>query len=351
MAQARSGSEGGAGSKTPEILVELADCEAGQRQVRGSACVLAFCARWPEERGAGDALRAELRGLGAELVVLLPHGGVHIRPDDTPQALRPAPRLWSGFGVTPPERGGPALTLILLDARGAVRLRRESEVAEDPQAVLLDALGVAGQAARARPRAFGLTRRELLLTSLASALAVAVLDACAGTAARPEKSATAAASAGAGAIEVSLVVNGAPRTLRIDPRTTLLDALRENLGLTGTKKGCDMGQCGACTVLVEGQRIDSCLALAIQHDGRKITTIEGLAEGEGLHPMQAAFLARDAFQCGYCTPGQILSAVALLSEDGGRTDAAIREGMSGNICRCGAYPNILAAIRDVQGRS
>jgi xanthine dehydrogenase YagT iron-sulfur-binding subunit len=348
MAQARSGSAGGAASK--EIVLELAGGKTGRRQIRGSTCVLAFCARWPEERG-GDALQAELRGLGAELVVLLPNGGLHIRPDDPPQALRPAPHLWSAFGVSPPERGGPALTLVLLDARGAVRLRRDSEVAEDPQAVLLDALSMAGQAARARPRSDGLTRRELLVTSIATALSVAVLDACAGSAARPEKSASPAVSASAGAIDVSLVVNGAPRKLRIDPRTTLLDALRENLGLTGTKKGCDMGQCGACTVLVDGRRIDSCLALAIQHDGREITTIEGLATGRELHPMQAAFVERDAFQCGYCTPGQILSAVGLLSEGGANTDAAIREGMSGNICRCGAYPNILAAIRDVQGRS
>ncbi|HYZ89013.1 MAG TPA: (2Fe-2S)-binding protein [Myxococcales bacterium] len=148
---------------------------------------------------------------------------------------------------------------------------------------------------------------------------------------------------------LALVVNGERHELRIDPRTTLLDLLRENLGLTGTKKGCDMGQCGACTVLADGVRIDSCLALAAQYDGRSITTIEGLAKEGTLHPVQQAFLEEDAFQCGYCTPGQILSCVGFLQEEGGDDDSAIREGMSGNLCRCGAYPNIVAAVRRVRG--
>jgi xanthine dehydrogenase YagT iron-sulfur-binding subunit len=151
-------------------------------------------------------------------------------------------------------------------------------------------------------------------------------------------------------MQLSLVVNGERRQLRIDPRTTLLDLLRENLGLTGTKKGCDMGQCGACTVLADGMRIDSCLALAAQYDGRSITTIEGLSKGAQLHPVQQAFLEEDAFQCGYCTPGQILSCVGFLKEGGSGDEAAIREGMSGNLCRCGAYPNIVAAVRSAKGR-
>jgi xanthine dehydrogenase YagT iron-sulfur-binding subunit len=143
-------------------------------------------------------------------------------------------------------------------------------------------------------------------------------------------------------------VNGQPKTLTLEPRVTLLDALREHLNLTGTKKGCDHGQCGACTVLVDGVRINSCLSLAVMHDGHEVTTIEGLSQGDELHPMQAAFLEHDAFQCGYCTPGQIMSAVALLSESVELADDAVRESMSGNICRCGAYPNILAAVRHVQ---
>src|SRR5690349_23442516 len=145
--------------------------------------------------------------------------------------------------------------------------------------------------------------------------------------------------------EVTLRINGANHALELDPRVTVLDALREHLGLTGAKKGCDHGQCGACTVLVDGRRANSCLLLAVAAEGAEITTIEGLADGEELHPVQAAFVEHDAFQCGYCTPGQICSAVGAIREGRARTDGEIRELMSGNICRCGAYPNIVAAIR------
>src|SRR3954454_22983625 len=148
-------------------------------------------------------------------------------------------------------------------------------------------------------------------------------------------------------VDVMLRVNGSARRLRLDSRVTLLDALRDGLHLTGTKKGCDQGACGACTVLVDGNRVVSCLTLAAQCEGREVTTIEGLAGDDGLHPVQAAFLHHDAFQCGYCTPGQIMAAVALLPEGRAGCDEDIKEFMSGNICRCGAYPNIRAAIRDV----
>jgi len=151
--------------------------------------------------------------------------------------------------------------------------------------------------------------------------------------------------------KVTLKINGQTHPLEIDPRTTLLDALREHLQLTGSKKGCDHGQCGACTVLVNGRRINSCLSLAIVHEGDEITTIEGLANGEQLHPVQAAFLEHDGFQCGYCTPGQICSAVACIAEGHAKSDAEIREWMSGNLCRCGAYPNIVAAIKEAQTKS
>lgn len=164
--------------------------------------------------------------------------------------------------------------------------------------------------------------------------------------------------------EVSLVVNGKRRALSLDPRTTLLDALREHLHLTGTKKGCDHGQCGACTVIVNGERINACLSLALQHEGDKIITIEGLGTPDKLHPMQAAFIKHDGYQCGYCTPGQICSAVAVLDEikrgvpshvqadltaTPKPTNAELRERMSGNICRCGAYSNIADAVTDVAG--
>jgi xanthine dehydrogenase YagT iron-sulfur-binding subunit len=145
-------------------------------------------------------------------------------------------------------------------------------------------------------------------------------------------------------------VNGAVRELRVAAHETLLDVLRERLALTGTKKGCDQGACGACTVLVDGKRVLSCLTLAAQCDRREVTTIEGLSSDTALHPLQAAFVRHDALQCGYCTPGQIMSAVALLAEGRATSDEEIREFMSGNLCRCGAYPNIVAAIREVAGR-
>ena len=149
-------------------------------------------------------------------------------------------------------------------------------------------------------------------------------------------------------IITKLRVNGQQCEVKLDPRTTLLDCLREELHLTGTKKGCDHGQCGACTVHVNGRRVNSCLSLAAMHDGDSITTIEGLGEPGNLHAMQAAFVQHDGYQCGYCTSGQIMSAVALLKEPCGHADADVREAMSGNICRCGAYPNILAAIQQVR---
>lgn len=151
-----------------------------------------------------------------------------------------------------------------------------------------------------------------------------------------------------GAIPVSLRVNGKSYDLRIDPRTTLLDCAREHLHLTGSKKGCDHGQCGACTMHINGRRVNSCLCLAAMHQGEEITTIEGLGQPENLHPMQEAFVTHDAYQCGYCTCGQIMSAVALLGEPCGPEDAEVRELMSGNICRCGAYQNIVAAIQSLR---
>jgi xanthine dehydrogenase YagT iron-sulfur-binding subunit len=153
---------------------------------------------------------------------------------------------------------------------------------------------------------------------------------------------------GPGAGMVTLAVNGRTRELELEPRVSLLDALREHLGLAGSKKGCDQGTCGACTVWVDGRRVLACLTLAVACEGREVTTIEGLAADGELHPMQAAFVEQDAFQCGYCTPGQIMSAVALLREGHAGDDGEIREWMSGNICRCAAYPNIRAAIRQVR---
>jgi xanthine dehydrogenase YagT iron-sulfur-binding subunit len=157
-----------------------------------------------------------------------------------------------------------------------------------------------------------------------------------------------AAARGPGDMPLTLVVNGQRRRIDVEPRVSLLDALREHLDLTGAKKGCDQGTCGACTVWVDGRRVLACLTLAVSCEGREVTTIEGLATGEALHPMQRAFVEHDALQCGFCTPGQIMSAVKLLEEGNAATDAEIAELMSGNICRCAAYPNIRAAIREVR---
>jgi xanthine dehydrogenase YagT iron-sulfur-binding subunit len=191
------------------------------------------------------------------------------------------------------------------------------------------------------------TRRHFLKTAAGTGAALTLgTGSSTMTAAPPDPSAAGAAVAGG--IEVHLKINGADQTLTVDPRVTLLDALREGLQLTGSKKGCDHGQCGACTVLVNGRRINSCLSLAVTHAGDEVVTIEGLAHGEELHPVQEAFIKHDGFQCGYCTPGQICSAVALLKEGHARSDEEIREWMSGNLCRCGAYTNIVAAIREVK---
>lgn len=207
---------------------------------------------------------------------------------------------------------------------------------------------------------FRIGRREVLVTTTAAVVA--------GFTGLPEIASSSGLSDAEKApapVTVELQVNGRSYTLALDPRTTLLDALREHLALTGSKKGCDHGQCGACTVLLDGRRINSCLTLAVMHDGQAITTVEGLADGERLHPLQAAFVAHDGFQCGYCTSGQICSGVGMLREvQAGMpsyvtenlahdqpklTDFEIRERMSGNICRCAAYPNIVAAIKQAAG--
>ncbi|MBD1815115.1 2Fe-2S iron-sulfur cluster-binding protein [Microcoleus vaginatus DQ-U2] len=235
----------------------------------------------------------------------------------------------------------------------------DSQLSADEE-TLLDQLGIVGAA-----------RRKFLGQSMAALLGtfafhlLAKEEAFSTLAASPE--AVFAQTPGVeNAVKVLLKINGSAQRLEVDSRTALLDALRERLGLTGTKKGCDQGQCGACTVIVDGRRVLSCLTLAASCEGKEVTTIEGIADGDNLHPMQAAFIKHDGFQCGYCTPGQICSAVALLQEakngdashvtNNLRTstqnlslsDEEIRERMSGNICRCGAYPGIVAAIREVQ---
>jgi len=192
-----------------------------------------------------------------------------------------------------------------------------------------------------------MTRRELMEVTVVTGGALVGGQLMSGFISR----AAAQASATPTPLDLVLRVNGTEHRLTLDPRTTLLDALREHLHLTGSKKGCGLGQCGACTVLMDGKRVKACLSLAALVEGREITTIEGLAQGDQLHPLQAAFIERDAFQCGYCTSGQIMAGVACINEGHAGSPQEIRDWMSGNLCRCGAYENIVAAILAVQGRS
>ncbi|HEX4706461.1 MAG TPA: 2Fe-2S iron-sulfur cluster-binding protein [Candidatus Udaeobacter sp.] len=195
------------------------------------------------------------------------------------------------------------------------------------------------------------TRRKFIKQVAGTGAAIAIGPSLLNSGSPDQIASTSTPALASASVKVNLKINGKSYPLDLDPRVTLLDALREHLHLTGSKKGCDHGQCGACTVLVNGRRINSCLTLAVALEGDEITTIEGLANGDELHPMQTAFIEQDGFQCGYCTPGQICSAAALLKENHANSDDEIREWMSGNICRCGAYPQILAAIKQAKANA
>jgi xanthine dehydrogenase YagT iron-sulfur-binding subunit len=334
------------------------------REVRGAPVIIVGVERWRPGEGQplGEALQAELRGLGAALAVVTPSDVWLVQPDDPVERLQPAGgagpadqapgRLLAalrqaGDGADGHQASGPKLTLVMLGAEGPT-WRWAGAAGPDEVDTLLRALRRTAELRGELPDdvppvAMTLTRRTVLVASLAAALGAALAE--------PRGALGAAGSRPPAAVEAELVkleVNGKLRAVELEARVTLLDALRERLGLTGTKKGCDHGQCGACTVLVDGRRVLSCLTLAIMHQGARVTTIEGLARGDQLHPMQAAFLEHDGFQCGYCTPGQIMSAVGLLAEGHARSAEDVREQMSGNLCRCGAYPNILAAIEQVR---
>jgi xanthine dehydrogenase YagT iron-sulfur-binding subunit len=328
--------------------------------LRGQVVVLAFLSDWsplncPEKQL--DSMRAELRGLGAVLVVLSTAGLFLFRPDDDVERFARNEELNAddladahrNYGVAH-ARDGITPALFVIDAQETIRFAhvwRGDDGADTSFADITSALSAAGRTVVSAKRSLLITRRELVVSSIVAGFALLLLDACKHEPSPPVVDAAPNATP-QGEIDVTLNVNGNSQTIKVDPRTTLLDALRERMNLTGSKKGCDHGQCGACTVHLDGRRVNSCLLFAVMVEGKKIVTIEGLANGDALHPMQAAFVKHDALQCGYCTPGQIMSAVALLQEGVDATSADIREKMSGNICRCGAYPNIVKAIQEAK---
>jgi xanthine dehydrogenase YagT iron-sulfur-binding subunit len=334
---------GAIGEVAPELGFELLDPRLSTLAHRPR--VIAFSIAWrPRDR---STLRADLRGLGAQLIVATADGVWWCRPDDPDELLRHPAAIVAAVIERARARyaiGGDDAVFVI---DGGDRIRFSTT--RDP-ASLANLEDVIALSARAAPPPLVLDRRDFAMATLAAACAVMII----GCKRRPsddpppppDKAATGPAP---DEIAITLRVNAKQHDLTIDPRTSLLDLLRERLGLTGTKKGCDHGQCGACTVHLDGRRIYSCLTLAAMASGSEVTTIEGLSDGDNLHPVQAAFVAHDGLQCGYCTPGQIMSAVALLAEGHATSDAQVREEMCGNLCRCGAYPNIVAAIQTARG--
>ncbi len=303
------------------------------------------------------SIRAELRGLGAALLLVNEGWSFAFQPDDEldlngrsdrcgPEACVSLRRA-CGLRATPAQPT--ELSLVVLDGDGLL-VGQHIVTAEDGLSALAIGLRAAGQEAIATRHPLTLSRRDVVLASLVGAFALLAAQGCQDPARAPTTPPAPAPKA-VQTRTVALNINGQRHSLELEPRVSLLDALRERLELTGSKKGCDHGQCGACTVLVGGRRVNACLTLAVMVGDAPITTIEGLARGDTLHPMQAAFVSEDALQCGYCTPGQIMSALGLVRENRAHSDAEVREHMSGNICRCGAYSNIVAAIQKARAES
>ena len=322
------------GAAAPDLLLRAGPDQLRLSDFRGRPVVIAlYPDHWDPARSEQVALYrrllARLPGAPAELLVSSP--GNH--------------------AVTSVSETSGGAAFYVIDADGTVRWRHVDPAGLPPRltdlSAALAALGPEQPVTETTP-VCAASRREFVALALMATAALALP--------RPLRAQAvdtlddvAQAPPGPAARAVTLRVNGRPLSVTIEPQVTLLDALREYAGLTGTKKGCDHGQCGACTVHLDGRRVLSCLTLAMAAQGHEITTIEGLAKGDTVHPVQAAFVKHDGFQCGYCTPGQIMSAVAVLGEPWGPADADVREAMSGNICRCGAYPNIVAAVQDVRG--
>jgi xanthine dehydrogenase YagT iron-sulfur-binding subunit len=341
-----------------ELAPELDEIDGARRRIalkdfRGSPVVLAFSSmHWDpadaEHIESYNRLIARLPGLAGARLLHVEHEGSW-RELTFADAELSIPVIADGstdlarrYGV----RDGPAVFVI--DAVGVIRWRH---LAGEPL-VLPDDLVLAASGDEVNRASGAWTRREFVATAMAASFAIAFLP-FTRRADMQAQTLAGAPPAPADTIPVRLRVNGRDLSLQLEPRVTLLDALREYAGMHGTKKGCDHGQCGACTVHVDGRRVLSCLTFAVMQQGKAITTIEGLAQsagatGDALHPMQEAFLTHDGFQCGYCTPGQIMSASAMVKEPWGADDGDVREAMSGNICRCGAYTNIVAAIQEVR---
>jgi len=313
--------------------------------------VLAFARHWnlDNERPVDVCgIRAQLRGLGAELLVLSDFGVWSFRADDdvTRYTDRLAADLVTAAALYGVRDGRDAVFVI--DGEGLVRFAYRA-----PDRLGRSLLGILDRACTEVISKSPITfdRRQWVITTLVGSCAAAFLASCKAQD-RPDAPAPETAPPPvSNDVDITLDINGKTHALRIDPRASLLDTLRERLGMTGSKKGCAHGQCGACTVHVDGRPVNACLTLAAVAQGTKITTIEGLANGDDLHPVQAAFVEHDALQCGYCTPGQIMSAVAVVADPRIKTDDDIREHMSGNLCRCGAYPNIVSAVRAARKRS
>jgi xanthine dehydrogenase YagT iron-sulfur-binding subunit len=326
------------------------------RDFRGSPLVIAFSSpRWDpaasEHVENYNRLIAQLPGLAGARLLRVGDDGPW-RELGFADARLTIPVIADGGAELAKRFGVPdAAAVFVVDAHGVVRWRH---VAGDPLPSRDEvARALASRSEELSPACTAWTRREFVATAMAASFAIAFLP-FTRHADMQAQTLEAAPAAPADTVPVTLEVNGRALSLQLEPRVTLLDALREYAAMTGTKKGCDHGQCGACTVHVDGRRVLSCLTFAVMQQGKSITTIEGLAQsvgatGDALHPMQEAFLVHDGFQCGYCTPGQIMSASAMVKEPWGKDDADVREAMSGNICRCGAYPNIVAAIQEVRG--
>jgi xanthine dehydrogenase YagT iron-sulfur-binding subunit len=326
----------------PIPVVELAGLGATPWATSlGTPWIVAIVPAWKPRPGIELAtVRAHLRGLGSALAIVTATGIWICAPDDALELAMPFADGEHGliakrYGI---DEGHDAV--IVIDGAGVVRYRAETEIP-----LQLDRALAAAERAMHRSPPLLFDRREWIVTSLCTGFALALLGCKSKEAPPPPPPEPKAIDE-----RITLRINGKEHTLAVDPRSSLLDVLREKLGLTGTKKGCDMGQCGACTVHLDGKRVNSCLLLAVMANKREVTTIEGLAQGDELHPMQTAFIEHDGFQCGYCTSGQIMSAVALVAEGRATTPEQIREHMSGNLCRCGAYPNIVAAIGTARGR-